>query len=188
MAKTKTPKKARKPATKAAKSAKKGARKAKSPGEKLQGLPKLRNLTPYIAVDDAAGAIEWYKKVFGAKELARMPAPDGKVMHADLKIGDSRLMLSDVFPGSELKAPRESGAPTATLHIDHKDAPKMWDRALANGGKVVMPFEDQFWGDRFGKLLDPFGHSWALATRSKLTKAQLKELEAKAMAEFAASG
>ena len=141
-----------------------------------------RVLTPYLAVDGAAGAIEWYKKTFGAKEVGRQAAGD-KLMHAHLRIGDSDLFLSDVFPGADVRDPARAGA-SVTLHLWSRNADKWWQNAVANGAKVTMPMDDQFWGDRYGKLTDPFGHSWSLAWKSRLSKAELEQKRVEAMKAF----
>jgi uncharacterized glyoxalase superfamily protein PhnB len=156
-------------------------RRAAAPGS---GVP-YSTVTPYLAVSDAAQAIDWYKKAFGAKELSRMPAPGGKLMHAEIMIGDSRVMLSDVFPGSDIQAPRAVGATTANLHIYHKDVDRLWQAAIAAGARIVMPLDDQFWGDRYGKLTDPFGHSWALSYKAKMSKEERERKRQAAMEAFA---
>jgi len=148
--------------------------------------PAFRTVTPYLAVSDAAQAIDWYKKAFGARELSRMPAPGGKLMHAEVMIGDSRVMLSDVFPGSDVRDPSAVGGTTANMHIYSKDVNKLWQQAVATGARVTMPLEDQFWGDRYGKLTDPFGHSWALSFRAKMTKEEMERKRQQAMEMFAA--
>lgn len=147
---------------------------------------KFRTVTPYLAVSDAAKAIAWYKKALGAKELTRIPAPGGKLMHAELLIGDSRVMLSDVFPGSDVQDPTTLGGTTTNLHIYHKDVDKVWDRAVKAGARVTMPLQNQFWGERYGKLADPFGHSWAVSYKVKMTKAEMERKQAEAMNTFAA--
>jgi PhnB protein len=145
-----------------------------------------RNVTPYLAVSDAAGAIEWYKRAFGAKELMRMPGPGGKIMHAEIMIGDSRVMLSDAFPQSDVQDPRTVGGTTANMHVYVRNVDKLWQQALAAGARVVMPLDDQFWGDRYGKLTDPFGHSWALSFKAKMTKEEMERKQREAMAAMGA--
>ena len=105
--------------------------------------PRPRTVTPYLAVGNAAEALEWYKRAFDAKEMARQLEPSGKVMHASLKIGDSLVMLSDIFPGSDMKDPRDSG-PSVNIHIFSKNIYKIWSKAVAAGAKVTMPLENQF--------------------------------------------
>ena len=123
------------------------------------------SLTPYLAVEDAARAIEFYKDAFGAEEIHRMPGPDGSIAHAELQIGDSKLMLSDPFPQSNVRPPSERGGPTASVFMYVDDADAVFEQAQTAGATVSMPLEDMFWGDRFGSLTDPFGHSWSIATR-----------------------
>jgi PhnB protein len=120
--------------------------------------------TPYLAVDDAAEALEYYKKAFGAKERGRMEAPDGKIGHAEIQIGDSLVMLSDPFPQASTRTPKELGGTTASvfLYVENVDAFVL--RAVDAGATVSMEVADQFWGDRFGTITDPFGHSWSVAT------------------------
>ena len=144
-----------------------------------------RMVTPYLAVGDAAQAIEWYKRAFGAKEVNRQLEPTGKVMHASLKIGDSLVMLSDIFPGSEMRDPRAVG-PSENLHIYSKQIDKIFKSATAAGAKVTMPLEDQFWGDRYGKLQDPFGHSWGFSYPAKMTEAEKERKREEAFKSFGA--
>jgi uncharacterized glyoxalase superfamily protein PhnB len=123
----------------------------------------FHSLTPHIVVPDGAHAIEFYKKAFGAHEIFRMLAPDGKsLMHAQLKIGDSVLMLGGEF-GPDCRSPKGYGGTSVFLHIytDHADA--LFDRAVKAGCTVHMPMADAFWGDRYGQLEDPFGHKWSIA-------------------------
>ena len=164
------------------KTARTSARKTAARRPAAAAQPRPRTLTPYLAVNDAAAAIEFYKKAFGAKELSRQPAGD-KIMHAALQIGDSPFFLSDIFPDSDLSDPTRVGA-SVNLHLDLKDADKLWKTAVANGAKVSMPLDDMFWGQRYGKLVDPFGHNWALAARSKLSKAELEKKREQAMRQF----
>jgi PhnB protein len=121
-------------------------------------------LTTYLAVDDAAGAIDYYTRAFGAKELGRMDAPGGKIGHAELQIGDSRLMLSDPFPQSSTRPPKELGGTTASVFLYVEDVDAVVERALDAGATLTMEVADQFWGDRFGTVTDPFGHVWSVAT------------------------
>jgi PhnB protein len=120
--------------------------------------------TPYLAVDDAAEAIEYYKNAFGAKERSRMEAPDGSIGHAELEIGDSLVMLSDPFPQATTRTPKELGGTTATVFLYVEDVDAVVKRAVDAGATVTMEVADQFWGDRFGAITDPFGHSWSIAT------------------------
>jgi PhnB protein len=124
-------------------------------------------LTPFLTVRDAVSAIEFYKKAFGAQERGVMKGPDGKVMHAELKIGDSIIMLSDEFPEFGSLSPQSSGGAGMGLHIYIDGVDAAFDRAVKAGAQVEMPVSDQFWGDRYGKLKDPFGHKWSIATHTK---------------------
>ena len=120
--------------------------------------------TPYLAVDDAAKALEYYKKAFGAKERGRMEAPDGKIGHAEIQIGDSLVMLSDPFPQASTRTPKELGGTTASVFLYVENVDAFVQRAVDAGATVSMEVADQFWGDRFGTITDPFGHSWSVAT------------------------
>ena len=122
------------------------------------------SVTPYLAVDDAAGAIEYYKKAFGAKERVRMDAPDGKIGHAELEIGDSLVMLSDPFPDASTRPPSELDGTSASVFLYVKDVDAVVGKAVNAGATVTMEVADQFWGDRFGSIKDPFGHVWSIAT------------------------
>jgi PhnB protein len=121
-------------------------------------------VTPYLAVDDAAEAIAYYTKAFGATERSRMEAPDGSIGHAELEIGDSLVMLSDPFPQATTRTPKELGGTTATVFLYVEDVDAVVKRAVDAGATVTMEVADQFWGDRFGAITDPFGHSWSIAT------------------------
>ena len=121
-------------------------------------------VTPYLAVDDAAQAIEYYKKAFGAKERARMEAPDGKIGHAELEIGDSLVMLSDPFPHATTRPPKELGGTSGSVFMYVEDVDAVVKQAVDAGATITMEVADQFWGDRFGSIQDPFGHSWSIAT------------------------
>jgi uncharacterized glyoxalase superfamily protein PhnB len=124
-------------------------------------------LTPFLTVRDAVRAIEFYKQAFGAQERGIMKGPDGKVMHAELKIGDSIIMLSDEFPDYGALSPLSNGGAGMGLHIYVDGVDAAFDRAVKAGAQVEMPVTDQFWGDRYGKLKDPFGHKWSIATHIK---------------------
>jgi len=109
-------------------------------------------------------AIEFYKKAFGANEIYRFPTPDGKIMHAMIQIGDSFIMMSDEMPAMGASSPQTIGGSPVTIHLYVEDADKIFNQAVEAGAKVTMPIMDAFWGDRFGTILDPYGHSWAIAT------------------------
>jgi PhnB protein len=121
-------------------------------------------VTPYLAVDDAAEAIEYYKKAFGAKERVRMDTPDGKIGHAELEIGDSLVMLSDPAPQASTKPPKELGGTSSSVFMYVEDVDAVVKRAVDAGATIEMEVANQFWGDRFGTVADPFGHLWSIAT------------------------
>jgi PhnB protein len=123
-----------------------------------------RSVTPYLALDDGAEAIEYYIKAFGAKERTRMETPDGKIGHAELEIGDSLVMLSDALPQFTAKSPKELGGTSASVMLYVEDVDAMVKQAVAAGGTIDIEVADQFWGDGFGSVQDPFGHLWAIAT------------------------
>ncbi|HTL59571.1 MAG TPA: VOC family protein [Candidatus Limnocylindrales bacterium] len=146
----------------------------------------FHTITPHIIVSDGAKAIEFYKKAFGAQEIERFMTPDGKgVMHAQLKIGDSRLMVGSEFPPTCL-SPKSRGGTTVSLYLYVENADTQFDRAVKAGCTVKMPMTDQFWGDRYGQVEDPFGHQWSIATHKQdLTQEQIA---ANARAFFANMG
>ena len=121
-------------------------------------------LTPFLTVRDAARAIEFYKQAFGAEERGAAKDPTGKIMHAELKIGDSIIMLSDEYPEFGSVSPLSIGGSAMGLHIYLDGVDAAFDRAVKAGAKVDMPVMDQFWGDRYGRLTDPFGHKWSIGT------------------------
>jgi uncharacterized glyoxalase superfamily protein PhnB len=127
--------------------------------------PGIHTITPHITVNNAAKAIDFYKTAFGAEELGRSPTPDGRLMHAALKIGDSTLMLNDEFPEMGGAKGPQGGRQPFVLHVYWDDVDKAWERAVKAGAKVTMPLSNMFWGDRYGHLEDPFGYTWAMATR-----------------------
>jgi PhnB protein len=122
------------------------------------------SVTPYLTVDDAAQAIEFYEKAFGAKERGRMEGPDGKIGHAELEIGDSLVMLSDALPQFTTKPPKELGGTSASVFLYVEDVDALVQQAVDAGATVDTEIADQFWGDRFGSVTDPFGHSWLIST------------------------
>ncbi|HKG42823.1 MAG TPA: VOC family protein [Gaiellaceae bacterium] len=146
------------------------------------------SLTPYLAVDDAARAIDFYKEAFGAEEVLRMAGPDGRIGHAELQVGDSKLMLSDPFPQSNVRPPAERGGPTASVFMYVDDVDATFAQAQSAGATVVSELEDMFWGDRFGTLADPFGHVWSVATHKEdLSEEEMAERSKAAMAEMGGS-
>lgn len=124
------------------------------------------SVTPYLIVDGAADAIEYYKKAFGATELFRMDH-EGKVGHAELKIGDSPIMLADEYPQMGYRSPKALGGTPVSIMIYVEDVDTVYQRAIDSGGKEVKPLQDQFYGDRSGTLTDPFGHVWTVATHKE---------------------
>ncbi len=145
----------------------------------------FQTVTPHLVVDGAAKAIDFYKKAFGAEEISRFPAPDGKrLMHAELKIGTSRIMLNDDFPeycGGQAREPRKLGATPVTIHLYVQDCDALFKRAVDAGAQVKMPLQDMFWGDRYGQVSDPFGHDWSIATHKQdLTPQQMSDAARKA--------
>lgn len=145
------------------------------------------SVTPSIVVRDAAKAIDFYKEAFGAQEIGRMAGPDGSIMHAEIKIGDSLVMLGEENEQWGTKSPLSTNGNPGSLHLYVDDVDASFDRAIKAGAKVRYPIEDAFWGDRYGKVTDPFGHEWGIATRVKnLTPEEMeqagKEWMAKAMA------
>lgn len=139
-------------------------------------------ITPYMTVRDAARAIDFYKQAFGATERNVMKAPDGKVMHAELMIGDSVFMLADEFPEYGALSPQSTGGAGMGLHIYTEDVDSAFDRAVKAGATVEMPVADMFWGDRYGKLADPFGHKWSVATHKRDMSPE--EMEKEMMAQM----
>ena len=144
------------------------------------------SVQPYLAVDDAAKAIDWYKQALGATELFRMDGPGGTIGHAELKIGDSVVLLADPFPQASTKPPKELGGTTASLMLYVEDVDAIVNRATDAGATVTMEVADQFWGDRFGSFTDPFGHSWSIATH--IEDVPPDEMERRAAEFMAAAG
>jgi len=126
-----------------------------------EGYPQV---TPYLYVEGASAAIEFYGKVFGATERMRMPGPDGTIGHAELQFGDSVVMLADEFPEMGVRSPKAFGGTPVTLSVYVEDADGVFDRAVKAGATALRPVEDQFYGDRAGQFEDPFGHRWSVAT------------------------
>lgn len=122
------------------------------------------SVTPYLIVSDGKKAIEFYKQAFGATEVLRLQSPDGKIGHAEVKIGDSHVMLADEFPEMGAKSPKSIGGTPVGLAVYVPDVDRVFAQAIAAGGKEERPVQDQFYGDRSGTLIDPFGHKWTIAT------------------------
>jgi uncharacterized glyoxalase superfamily protein PhnB len=140
----------------------------------------FNTLTPHLTVKGAARAIDFYKTAFGAKEKGRMPGPDGSsIMHASLQIGDSMLMLNDEFPEMGAKSPSSLNGSPVTVHLYVKNADAVFQRAISAGAKTIMQIQNTFWGDRYGVVVDPFGHMWSIASRIEILtpKAIAKRME-----------
>jgi PhnB protein len=143
----------------------------------------FHTVTPSLVVRDATKAIEFYKRALGAQELMRMPGPDGKIMHAELKIGDSIIFLAEENPNMGIKSPQTLGGCTSVLNLYVPNVDELFKQAVNAGAKESMPVADQFWGDRYGSLVDPFGYSWGIGTHKEdLTP---KEMEQRAQEFFA---
>lgn len=134
-------------------------------------------ITPYLIVRNAEAAIDFYKKAFGAQEISRQPGPDGKtILHATIKIGDSVLMLNDECPDWGCRGPESLGGTPVSIHLYVTDVDASFQQAIDAGAAVTMQVNDTFWGDRFGKLKDPFGHEWSIATHTEdLTPQQISQ-------------
>ena len=164
----------------------KKARKTAKKRKAVKPVPTgYHSVTPYLACGDAARAIDFYKKAFGAVELMRMPGPNGKIGHAEVKIGDSRVMLTDEYREMDFLSPMTRGGTTVHIHLYVADADKMAERAVGAGAKLVHPVQDKFYGDRTGTVQDPFGHVWHLATHTEdLSMAELRKRGEKALKEM----
>ena len=145
--------------------------------KQAQAIPKgLHTVTPSLVVAGAAKAIDFYKKALGAEELMRFPAPDGKIMHAEIRIGDSVIMLGDEMPDHGAKGPKAYGGTSVSFFVYGENVDAAWKRAVDAGAKPIVPLTDQFWGDRTGCLEDPFGHHWWLAQHIQdLTPEELRK-------------
>jgi PhnB protein len=133
--------------------------------DKVKPIPDgYHSVTPYLYIDGAAAAIDFYKKAFGATELFRMGGPGGKIGHAEIRIGDSRIMLADEFPAMGAKSPKSYGGSPVSLLVYVANVDEIVEQAVAAGATLVRPVQDQFYGDRSGGVKDPFGHSWYVST------------------------
>ncbi len=136
----------------------------------------MHTVTPHLIIDGAAKALDFYKVAFGAEELSRLPSPDGKLMHASFRIGNSVLFLTDEAPGWGSFGPLALKGTPLVLHLYVEDCDAAFTKAVAAGCTAKMPPADMFWGDRYGKLTDPFGHEWSIATHKRdLTPAEIEE-------------
>lgn len=162
-------------------------RKKELQSKKFEPIPSgFHSVTPYLAIKGAAQAIEWYEKAFGAKEIMRQEGPEGKLIHARVRIGDSVVMMSDVFEVAAHKDSEGSGAVSVSLHIYSRNVDALWKRAVEAGAKVEMQLDDMFWGERYGQLTDPFGHSWSLSMRIPMSRKEMEEKRKAAMKMFEA--
>jgi PhnB protein len=153
---------------------------------KVEPIPKgYHTVTPYMIIDGAAAAIEFYKQAFGATELFRMDGPEGKVGHAEIMVGDSHIMLADEHPAMNALGPKTIGGAAIKLMIYIEDVDAVVDRAVTAGAKIIRPVADQFYGDRTGGIEDPFGHVWYVATH--IEDVSLEEMEKRAAAQGAGS-
>ena len=154
---------------------------------KTPAIPEgFHTVTPHIVLRNAAQAIDFYKQAFGAEELGRHLTPDGKIMHAAIRIGDSLIMMNDEFPAMGSVSAETLGGTNVILHIQTEDVDSLFDRAVKAGAKATMPLANQFWGDRYGQVVDPFGQRWSLATRVEQLTPQ--EVEERAKTFFAKAG
>ena len=150
---------------------------------KISYIPKGYNsVTPYLVIKGAAKAIDYYKNVFGATEVMRMPGPDGRIGHAELKIGDSHIMLADEFPEMGHQGPLTLGNSPVSMLLYVEDVDSTVQRAVADGAQILKPVADQFYGDRMGFIQDPFGHRWGVATHKEdVSPKEMEERAKKAM-------
>jgi uncharacterized glyoxalase superfamily protein PhnB len=151
--------------------------------EQVRAIPEgFHTITPHLVCAGAAEALEFYKKAFGGVEIGRMPGPGGKVMHSEMRIGDSRIMVVDDFPDYGSNGPLALKGTPVVIHMYVQDADAVWEQAIAAGATPVMALADMFWGDRYGQLQDPFGHRWAIATHKRdMNMEQIQEAMQKAM-------
>jgi len=154
---------------------------------RVKPVPKgYRSVTPYLTLHDAARALDFYKRAFGAQEVVRMDGPDGKIAHAEIKIGDSMIMLADEMPGAGSRSPQSLGGTSGGIFLYVENADAVFSQAVSAGAQVEMPLADMFWGDRYGRLKDPFGHSWSVATHKEdVTPAEMSKRMQEAMAKMA---
>jgi PhnB protein len=160
---------------------------ARPKAKKVSAVPAgYHTATPYLTVNDGAGALEFYQRALGAREVMRMAAPGGKIGHAEIRIGDSHIMLSDEFPGTSTKAPTSLGGTTGSVMLYVPNVDAAFKKAVDAGCKSIMAPADMFWGDRFGKLEDPYGNQWGMATHKEdVPPRQMAERAKAAMAAMA---
>jgi PhnB protein len=149
---------------------------------KVKPIPdEYHGATPYLSVTGAADAIEFYKTAFGARETMRMPAPGGKIGHAEIRIGDAAIMLADEYPEMNFRSPQSLGGSPVNIVIYVNDVDALINQAVVAGAKLLRPAQDQFYGDRMGVLQDPFGHTWSFATH--IEDVSPEELQKRAAAQ-----
>jgi PhnB protein len=172
-----------------AKNAKARSKAAARKAKKVQPIPAgYHAVTAYLGIKGAAQAIDFYKRAFGAKELLRMPGPNGTIGHAELMIGDSHVMLADESPDMGFLGPQSRGGTTVQLHLYVRDVDATCDKAVAAGGKLTRPLEDKFYGDRAGTIEDPYGHVWYVATHKEEVPPKELRRRMQEMMKKAASG
>jgi uncharacterized glyoxalase superfamily protein PhnB len=142
--------------------------------------PARHSITPHIVVNGGVKAVEWYQKALGAELVTMTPMPDGKLMHAELKFGDSTVMVADAFCEQGQKSPKDLGGSAVIINLLVPDCDKVWNQALAAGATVRFPIGDMFWGDRYGQIIDPYGHVWAILTHKEDVPPEEMEKRAKA--------
>jgi PhnB protein len=164
--------------------------KKKAAPKKIAPIPKgYHSVTAYLSIRDAGQALDYYKKAFGAKEVLRMQGPDGKVGHAEIKIGDSHVMMADEFPNMGFLGPQSRGGTTVMLMIYVPDVDFTVQKAVSGGGKLKKAVENQFYGDRSGTIEDPFGHVWTIATHIEdVPPAEMRQRSEEAMKKMASGG
>jgi len=171
--------------------AKKHAQKPKHRQEQPQRVSPIPSgyhmVTPYLSIRGAARAIDFYKQAFGAEEMLRVPGPEGMIGHAEIRIGDSRVMLSDEYEAMNFLGPQSRGGTTVHLHLYVEDADDLVDRAVEAGARMVRPVQEQFYGDRLGTVEDPFGHFWHIATHTRDVPIDDMKRAAEEMAEEAST-
>ena len=146
--------------------------------------PGEHSVTAYLTVSNGSKAIDFYKQAFNAEDLFRETMPDGKILHARMRIGDSIVRLSDEFAGSLHKSPASLGATTVTLHIYTENVEGLWQQAIQAGAKVILPLDNQFWGERYGMLVDPFGHQWSMSMAIKMSPEEMAAKRKAVMSMF----
>ncbi|HXA78669.1 MAG TPA: VOC family protein [Candidatus Acidoferrales bacterium] len=155
---------------------------------KVKPIPDgYHSITPYLFIKGAADAIDYYKSVFGAKERMRMPGPNGRIMHAELQIGDSVVMLADENLEIGAKSPKTLGGVSSSLHTYFENVDKIAEKAVSSGAKLVRPVKDEFYGDRTATIVDPFGHMWSIATHIEdVSPEEMQKRMSKATSQAAA--